>query len=374
VRRVLSQELIKSSVRYDPSSKLLYLDNAKVASRTLVYSLWKGFDNRNGTSHSERFGKAKHQGDRGPLITDLFKGRFFGSPEMRNAVVFSVVRNPFTRTLSAYLQKVGKRGEPSWEKFTRRYRLKRSVTQDDVSFLDFLKLIADEPDEALDRHFGPQYLNLLLPFSSPKFVGRVEAMEEVAKFLADFDVSLEFRAPHATNANEKVFQAYTPECIDIVRRKFADDFRIFGYSTDISDIDSFGPMTLEPGNDLVLDWIVTKKPPLEHLDPAPRLMLEFMSAETPGERLRLARAAVAIEDNWKRLTVYAEFALKQGDLELCKCIVDKVVELRANDRPPLDKARLFAWRPDPSGLASNLIAETELARTGRLRVADAAES
>jgi len=360
MRRVLSQNQVRSSARYDPGSKLLYLDNPKVASSTIVYSMWRAVDMRDGTSFSENFDRTKQRDKRSPLVIDLFKPPYFGSEEMRKAVVFSVVRNPFARILSAYLhkirppaasaqsQKTSPHGGPTWVKFARRYRLKRSVKKD-LSFLDFLTLVAEESDDLLDRHFAPQYVNLLLPFSAPQFVGRIEAMDEVAKFLADFNVPIEYQAPHATGANKHILEAYTPECLEIVRTKFADDFRLFGYSTELEDIDDFGPMAIEKqSKDLVLDWIATKARPAEQLDPAPKMMLDFELADERWAKLDLVKQAVAIDDNWKRLTKYAQFALVEDEVELCKAIMDKIVALRSSHLSRIQKPELFTqqWRPE----------------------------
>lgn len=136
---------------------------------------------------------------------------------------FAVVRNPYTRTLSAYLDKIERRAK-------RKNR--------ESSFRGFLQGLAQQSlyDNA---HWAPQSSLLLLPPDHFDFFGKVESLERDLAFIKD-RISGEnnhssppkhFKA-NATGASKKLSQYYDEGCIEIVRSLFRDDFELFSYSTE----------------------------------------------------------------------------------------------------------------------------------------------
>lgn len=137
---------------------------------------------------------------------------------------FVIVRNPFTRTLSAYLDKVER-------KALRRNR--------EVSFEGFL---GELETGALysNAHWAPQSSLLLLPLDAFDVIGRTEnleadltaVLERLAGGPLDWPV-VSFRG-NASGASEKLARYYrSPETVERVRSLFSDDFRLFGYSTEL---------------------------------------------------------------------------------------------------------------------------------------------
>ena len=130
------------------------------------------------------------------------------------------------------------------------------MTTDELSFRDFLRIIRTEPDELLDPHFRPQYLNLLWHICECAFIGRIENFAETAKFLTEHGTMMKDVRVHARNARDRLGTYYDQETVALVTEKYADDFRIFGYST---RVEKFGDTTVDRpliGNsNSLLNWI-----------------------------------------------------------------------------------------------------------------------
>lgn len=143
--------------------------------------------------------------------------------------LFTVVRNPYARLASAYLDKVA-RG--NWAE---KIRAKLGAdSPDDITFLEFCRYL--ESDGIFDNphwyrqcdfvSFGPEQLH---------FVGRVETLKsDLEKILKRVNrsesVTQRNWAPHATGATSKLGELYCEESVRIVRDLYAADFSAFGYS------------------------------------------------------------------------------------------------------------------------------------------------
>lgn len=133
---------------------------------------------------------------------------------------FAVVRNPFSRTLSAYLDKVERRA---------RARNHESSFEGFVNYLEQGGLYRN-------AHWAPQTTLLLIPVQRFDFVGKVERYaEDWAEVLRSLqglssDIS---PAPsfldNATGADAKLSRYYTPSLVKRVAQIYRADFEAFGY-------------------------------------------------------------------------------------------------------------------------------------------------
>ena len=145
--------MVATSFRCIPQLGLIYLYNPKVACTTIQYSVWAAADAKTGVK-TQRI--RPHRRDEGPFIRDIFRHPLFGSPDLRAMTCFAVVRNPFLRILSGYLNKIVNR-TPVWRPFAEEHGLDFDAGQNQVSFTDFLRIIETDCDETLNVHFRPQY-------------------------------------------------------------------------------------------------------------------------------------------------------------------------------------------------------------------------
>lgn len=136
---------------------------------------------------------------------------------------FTVVRNPYTRTLSAYLDKVERRALRD---------------NKESSFRDFLQSLKDGKLYS-NAHWAPQNALLLLPVSQLDFVGRVESLDSDLYWINE---KIRGRAPeapltsflgNATGAGSKLHAYYDAETAELVRQLYQKDFEVFSYPEDL---------------------------------------------------------------------------------------------------------------------------------------------
>ena len=158
---------------------------------------------------------------------------------LRKYVFFTVVRNPWSRTLSAFLDKVAKAESD-------KYAMAAGYGDDSVEgFVSFLRFL-DNGGLHVNHHWRPQSALLLLPKERFDHVCRLEALaDDLPRALAGTGLVLphagRLRRPHPieasragkiTQATERMRHYYTNEALDLVSRMYASDFRLGGYSDD----------------------------------------------------------------------------------------------------------------------------------------------
>jgi hypothetical protein len=145
-----------------------------------------------------------------------------------------VVRDPFARTLSAFLNKVG----------TARFRTDvghMEATPD--CFLRFLHWL-DDGRMAVNPHWNLQTEELFFPLAHYTDVIRFERLDdELAGFFArlGIDPSCMHRSgafqrgrSHRTDTNDRLNQFYNSEGEKILQRLFATDFKALGYDPNLA--------------------------------------------------------------------------------------------------------------------------------------------
>jgi hypothetical protein len=219
-------------IRHIPGQPVSYLQNPKVGSKSIELSLWRKHDDANAPGNPH---------ERGPkpflrFIKDLDK------PQLRDLSLsqfFSVVRNPYSRFLSAYLSKVMMR---PWKKLSTKFGFD---PESPPTINELLASIRDRDPYAVDHHFRPQHINLLRGFAPLDFLGYFEKFDDVKRFLEAHGFNLESNTKNSTNATEKVSQLLNSNAIQAIQSYYALDFEKFGYSPD--------PQIAEPANSVHFD-------------------------------------------------------------------------------------------------------------------------
>lgn len=150
---------------------------------------------------------------------------------------FCFVRNPFTRALSAYLDKIV-RNEPQKAQFFKAQGKPDAALSQMVSFTDFLEGLARTPAAKMDPHWMPQAFHLFHDLLDYNFVGKFENFENdfhtIARMLFPREVREKIpddvMAGHKTDAGSKIADYFDGRCIDLARKIYQDDFSSFGYS------------------------------------------------------------------------------------------------------------------------------------------------
>lgn len=164
---------------------------------------------------------------------------------------FAMVRDPYSRTLSAYLNKIGSRLPPKpesedmdhWERITARIDAWRTQALDmdaypEVNFEVFLLWLRESNDPAvLDEHWAVQSRILSYPDVSFDWIGRFENLKQDAQHILE-NIGSEVGFPTQdqvkfapTNAASRLNAYLTPHTEALIEEIFAEDFLNFGYST-----------------------------------------------------------------------------------------------------------------------------------------------
>jgi hypothetical protein len=173
------------------------------------------------------------------------RGTWAEASALRDYTYLTVVRNPYDRALSAFLNKVapGEDGDDSRKPHFRCVpgwgEASREGFEKFVRFLD-----AGGLDH--DKHWWPQNKLLIMPPARFDCIAKLETLaEDMARFLVmigrDPAPAQMLEAPHPlesrqerkiTGASAKRARFYTPELMAIVSRLYADDFELFDYPVD----------------------------------------------------------------------------------------------------------------------------------------------
>ena len=145
---------------------------------------------------------------------------------LRSYTFFVIVRNPYTRVLSAFLSKFGRKDQ----QYVRRFRY---FDLNPAGFHDFVSWLQDG-GLSRDKHWDLQSKVLLLPLEKFDVVVRIENYSEEMRQLLSFrklEVSSADTLRHTkgTGASKHVQSFYTPEIADKVYRMFEADFDALCY-------------------------------------------------------------------------------------------------------------------------------------------------
>lgn len=146
----------------------------------------------------------------------------------QNTFKFTFVRNPYTRTLSAFLDKVGRKRHQG-----RRFLAWAETNNQPQSFLGFCRYL-DTRGLFDDMHWAPQTKILFLAPNQFNFIGKVENIQiDLPHVLNTIFGASELKdVPQlgtTTAASSHVLDAYGPEEAAIIQRLYADDFEQLGY-------------------------------------------------------------------------------------------------------------------------------------------------
>lgn len=214
-------------IRHIPGQPVTYLQNPKVACTSIEFTLWRAYD-AGGAPQNPHTPKPKFR----PYIQNARKATAEGLESLLASKFFSVVRNPYARLLSAYLNKV-QTSRGAWTRISRAIGLPPEPVPSLVDFLSALKHC--DPYE-IDHHFRPQHLNLLHGFAPLDFLGHMERMEEVNAFLYGYGFEMTKQNKNATNAITLIAHYIGPREAVFVILFYAVDFEIYGYSDDLRQL------------------------------------------------------------------------------------------------------------------------------------------
>ena len=208
----------RTDVALVPGRKLLYVAVPKAASRSLLHFLL-GQQGRNEVGPAIIHKKS---------LEELFRIR----PEARGYFKFTVVRNPWSRVVSVYNQKI--RSDDPF--ITARLLKGRNGLSPNMPFAGFVEWLCAEEggDERADKHWLSQHKILGIGGAEPvcyDFIGKLERLSGDLEILsAKTGISLS-GVGHMlySGAAEGYRTVYTDRTTEMVARRYARDIELFGY-------------------------------------------------------------------------------------------------------------------------------------------------
>ena len=139
---------------------------------------------------------------------------------------FTFVRNPYTRIYSAYKDKLV---DNQWEKNRRAENLGFSA-EEDIPFLEFLRVIRDRSQQSMDIHWLSQ--SAILEDRTIDFIGRFEQFDNDYYIIASalgLPPDTESRITHSTGTGNSILRRLCREEISIINEIYERDFSSFNY-------------------------------------------------------------------------------------------------------------------------------------------------
>jgi hypothetical protein len=209
--------------------RFCYVNNPKCASTGILRALQMAEAGGN----FSRLPEFVHDRTKSPLLSFENSTR---SPDdvMREFVVFTYVRNPYTRALSAYIDKIE-------QEAPERVRLLPTLgfaPESRPSFLEFLLAVQKQRDDWRDIHWTTQSRLLQANNISYSYIGRFESFATSFPSLLErlgidrkyFDSK--YLPTHVTRANDRVGDYIGPKERDLIASIYYADFSTFAYGLD----------------------------------------------------------------------------------------------------------------------------------------------
>ena len=216
--------LINISNKY----KYIYFETPKVGCSTIKNTLQKLE-----VDDESKLPDWVHDKHLSPLLSPLELEKNFTEYINDEYFKFSFVRNPYTRILSCYLDKI-----LGIEKDVMLPKLGFKST-DYLSFYDFLQAVKSQSYSEMDVHWMPQSILLASESITLDFIGRQENFDnDLKKVLVKITKSdpgslhISNETPHAVGANKKLQKYMTKGIAKLILEIYYDDFYLYGYSRD----------------------------------------------------------------------------------------------------------------------------------------------
>ncbi len=220
-------------------SSYIYVSTAKVASTSIRKKLK--------TIEAEILGISPPQDarsihEKNVLLSPSFIGFKEFSEMLSNKKVFKFifVRNPYTRVLSAYLDKIARKNDNKARKiFTQRLSLDPN---EDMSFKQFLHHLKKQSPRIMDPHWKPQTTYLFGGLIDYHFIGYFENFERdfkqmlkliYPKFQEESFENKKKAGGHHTHSQSRLRDFYNNQTQELVYEIYKEDFYNFNYSIEL---------------------------------------------------------------------------------------------------------------------------------------------
>lgn len=239
------KDRLSRTLYFPDNFRLLFVSNAKAACSTIKKSIWLSSSPNTFTD-----GANPHDRRAGPFANNLNQARLKFT-HLQDYVKFGVVRNPYSRFISAYQDKIQRpnRDVRVWKLLCDRYNLTRAPSAE-----DFLRILRDDDKFLIDQHFAPQSVNLSVGLINYDFIGQLEDIISLENFLRSQNIEVSSHSNHSTGAIKmgQVGQKLSGQSKELIKEIYFEDFKLFGYDIRSDKLKPSSPINLKPVDDEVL--------------------------------------------------------------------------------------------------------------------------
>jgi hypothetical protein len=235
--------VVRRRVYFLESSGLAYLANPKCASTSIKLALRR--------SAGETNIRNIHRLAEGSFVSNVLDTDSYDIATLEQAKVFSAVRNPYRRVLSAYIDKVEDL-RPPWLSVC----AEAGIEPKSVGFREFLEILSSLPPTRINTHFCPQWVNVLYP-TKDTILLKLEEPDAIARFFHGHGMKWPIRANQGSTGTHRLEDYYDAETEALARRLYAEDFGYFGYPPGLDDSHLAGePAMLPAGAPRLVDRVI----------------------------------------------------------------------------------------------------------------------
>ena len=212
--------------------KYMYVETPKVACSSIKSTLQR-MELEDPGLYSHDF-EDLHNRNFSPLIKAQQVGDLDAFMKREDIFRFCFVRNPYTRLLSSYLDKI-QGNRPQKVQVLRQLGFGQDSIDMPVSFDEFVAAVIEQPIYFMDHHWRHQYYQTFQGAVVYDFVGRFERLdhelpEVLGRITSDYEKYLTTEERHSQNTVNLISEYYTRKTRRQVYAKFEQDFSFFGYS------------------------------------------------------------------------------------------------------------------------------------------------
>jgi hypothetical protein len=154
---------------------------------------------------------------------------------------FSMVRNPYTRLLSCYLDRILPALSAPYRQLLNAMGKPHGTP---ISFAEFIETVCKQKPFVQNNHWRLQTHEICAATKNYDYIGKQEnfaadmttVWKHIAPDLAVPDFKGENKSPSITSARKFLQTYYSPELINLVSEAYREDFETFGYDFDIDAI------------------------------------------------------------------------------------------------------------------------------------------
>ena len=226
-------ETFDYSINISLQNKYIFVETPKVCCSTIKLNLQRLETLNFGFKWSDPMDV--HDRNLSPLLRPSQTLDFEGLTTRFDFFVFCFVRNPYSRLLSCYLDKIVG-NKPPKRTVLESLGLSTEDLEYPVTFPEFVDAIASQAIIEMNPHWRPQYYQTFQGSIDYEFVGRYESFSADINYVFDRisttqlpNLGVEDR--HRTNADSLLRQYYNPAILEIVNRIYRLDFEHFNYDS-----------------------------------------------------------------------------------------------------------------------------------------------